>query len=153
MRIIAFTLVCLLIFVDAGDAKRTEQKRMEQEIIQLEKQMFAGIQKKDTVALSRILADDFVLRTPGAPAADKKAFLAAIQSIPVQILEVWSEDLAASVYGETGVLTGTQLARTRDDAGKETVSAQAFTDIFVRHDGHWLLVLAHSVEIPAQKKP
>lgn len=145
-------ILCFLPFAYACGQDRKHAETAQQEIIQLEKQMFAAIQKKDTAAISRILADDFVLRTPGAPPADKKAFLAAIQGIPAEIVAVWSEDLAANIYGDTGVLTGTQLARVRD-GGKEAVSAQAFTDIFIRRGGRWQLALAHSVEIPSPQKP
>ncbi len=153
MRVSASIMIAGLILGGVFAATRAGETTVDQAILQLEREMFAAIQKKDLPAIDRILADDFVLRTPGAPSADKKQFLAGIKAIPLEILAVWSEDLAVNVYGETGVLTGTQLARVRDAEGKEAVSVQAFTDIFVRRDGRWQLVLAHSVEIPSPRKP
>ncbi len=125
---------------------------LEQEIICIEKAMFAAIKAKDTQVMSQLLADDFLLRVPGSTAANKAAFLEGIKAIPVEIADVWSEDMAVNVYGEVAVLTGTQLARTRDGSGKEEVSAQAFTDVFAKRNGRWQMVLAHSVEIPPPAK-
>lgn len=89
-----------------------------------------------------------MLRAPGSPPVNKTAFIENILAIPVEIVDLWSEDMAVNVYGEIAVLTGTQLARTRDSAGQQQISAQAFTDIFAKRDGRWQMVLAHSVEIP-----
>ncbi len=125
---------------------------VETEIIAVEKQLFAAIKAKDPAALERLLTDDFILRVPGAPPADRAAFLQNVKAIPVEIVEIWSEDMHARGFGETAVLTGTQLARTRDSAGTTQVSAQAFTDVFVKRNGRWLLALAHSVEIPPPAK-
>ena len=46
-----------------------------------------------------------------------------------------------NVYGETAILTGIQIAEARAE-GKAEESAVAFTEVFVRPDGRWLMVLA-----------
>ena len=118
------------------------------QILQLERQMMAAIKNKDTAAIERLLAPDFIYRTPGAQDAGRADFLRIAQSIPVKIVDVWGDDLKVTLYGDVAVLTGIQKARTLDDKGQELLSAGAFVDVFRRRDGRWLMVLAHTVELP-----
>lgn len=136
----------------AQEAELTKQQRavqVEKEVRQVENEIFAAIQQKDTKKLAAILTDDFVYRDPLSGEISKAAFLDKISAIPVKIIAIWSDDMKANVYGEVAVLTGTQKAKTQAEAGKEEVSAAAFTDIFVKRDGKWLLTLAHGVELPS----
>lgn len=65
-----------------------------------------------------------------------------------KILSVTSNDMKANIYGDIAVLTGTQdsVVQLR---GRQLSERQVFTDVFRYRRGHWLLVLAHSVELPA----
>jgi hypothetical protein len=46
------------------------------------------------------------------------------------------------------VLTGVQRVKTMSADGKEEAGAGAFTDVFVRREGRWWMVLAYSVDLP-----
>lgn len=129
--------------------KQQQDSLIEKEIRQLEGDIFAAIQRKDTKKLEGILADDFVYRNPLEGEVARAAFLAGLKAIPVEISAIWSEDMKVNVYGDVAVMTGTQKARTLEATGKEVLSATAFTDIFVRRNGRWLLALAHGVELPS----
>jgi ketosteroid isomerase-like protein len=126
----------------------TSAAAVVQTIIKLEHETMAAIKDKNLEALRRILADDFVYRTPAGKDATKDEFLKNIASLPVKILSVRGEDLKVSVYGETAILTGVQEARARDSEGKEGTSRVAFTDVFLKRQGRWLLILAYGVELP-----
>jgi hypothetical protein len=54
-----------------------------------------------------------------------------------------------NVYGNIAVVTGLQIAKTAGDEGEEEKSAVAFTDVFVKQKGKWMLSLAHAVDLPA----
>jgi ketosteroid isomerase-like protein len=120
-----------------------------EKVIALEQETFAAISSRDAASLGRLLADDFVYRTATGDEFERSAFLRNITSLPMTILEVWGENLKATVFGETAVLTGVQKARVRDDKGCEIISAVAFTDVFIRRGGQWLMALAYGVELPA----
>ena len=120
-------------------------------VLRVERETMAAIRGKDAAALGDILADDFVYRTPGGADAGKAEFINNIASIPFELLAVWSEELHAFVHGETAVLTGVQRARYRTADGEEGVSSVAFTDVVVKRDGRWRMVLAHGVELPGAK--
>lgn len=116
-------------------------------ILEMEKETFEAIRNKDAAALSRILDEGFVYRTPHGQDAAKADFIKAVTSLPVQILEVRGENLRVSIYGETAVLTGVQHAKVQTAEGKEAVSSVAFTDIFVRRLEGWVMTLAFGVEL------
>ena len=110
----------------------------------------SAIKGKDTAALEPMLADECVYRTHFGVEADKGAFLESITSFPVEIISLRGEELKVNVYGETAVLTGVQVAEARPPEGEAEESAVAFTDVFVRRDGRWLIVLAYGVELPSE---
>ena len=117
-------------------------------VLRVERETMAAIRGKDVAALGRILADDFVYRTPGGADAGRAEFLSNIASIPFELLAVWGEGLHVFVNGETAVLTGVQRAQYRTADGAEGTSSVAFTDVLVRRGGRWLMALAHGVELP-----
>ena len=121
-------------------------------ILQIEREIMAAIKSKDAATLGPMLADEFIYRTHFGAEADKAAFLESIASFPVEILSLRAEELKVNVYGETAVLTGVQLAEARPPEGEAEESAVAFTDIFVRRDGRWLMVLAYGVELPSESE-
>jgi ketosteroid isomerase-like protein len=120
-----------------------------QAILQIERDIMAAIKNKDAATLEPLLADDFIYRTHFGAEADKAEFLKSIASFPVEILAIRGEELKVNVYGETAVLTGVQLAEARTPEGAAEESAVAFTDVFVKLEGRWLMVLAYGVELPS----
>ena len=54
--------------------------------------------------------------------------------------------MSVNVYGNIAVVTGLQIAKTAGGEGEEE-SAVAFTDIFVKLKGKWMLSLAHAVDL------
>jgi ketosteroid isomerase-like protein len=130
---------------DSNDASDVRQK-----ILQIENEIMAAIKNKDAATLESLIADDFVYRTHFGAEADKATFLESIAQFPVEILSLRGEELRVNVYGETAILTGVQVAEARPPEGETEESAVAFTDVFVRHDGRWLMVLAYGVELPSE---
>lgn len=122
--------------------------RDEQEIYEIERKIFGAIRAQDDETLATIVADDFVFRGPGQPEIGKSDFLQTIRSFPIDILDIWSDDMKVNFFGDIALLTGVQNARTRDTDGKEQLSAGAFSDVFAKRNGRWLLVLAYNVELP-----
>jgi len=123
------------------------------EILQLERDIMVAIKNKDAATLEPMVADDFIYRTHFGAEADKAEFLKSVASFPVEILAIRGEELKVNVYGETAVLTGMQLAEVRIPEGAAEEGAVAFTDVFVRRDGRWLMVLAYAVELPSEALP
>ena len=122
---------------------------VSEEILQLGLEIMAAIKNKDAATLDPLFADDFIYRTHFGAEAGKAEFLQSIASMPLEILSVSGEELKANVYGETAVLTGVQHAKARPLEGEAEESVVAFTDVFRRREGRWLMVLAYGVELPS----
>ena len=120
------------------------------EVLQLERDIMVAIKNKDAATLEPMVADDFIYRTHFGAEADKAEFLKTVASFPVEILAIRGEELKVNVYGDTVVLTGVQFAEVRMPQGATEEGAVAFTDVFVRRDGRWLMVLAYAVELPSE---
>jgi len=122
------------------------------EVLAIERDIMAAIRGKDVATLAPLLADDFIYRTHFGAEADKAAFLESVASFPVEILSLRGEELKVNVYGDTAVLTGVQIAEARPPEGETEESAVAFTDVFLRRNGQWLMVLAYGVELPSESE-
>jgi len=121
-----------------------------EEILQIARDIMAAIKQKDAATLAPVLADDFIYRTHFGAEADKTEFLQSITSMPLEILSIRAEELKVNVYGDTAVLTGVQHAEARPVEGEAEESVVAFTDVFVRREGRWLMTLAYGVELPSE---
>jgi len=123
-----------------------------QAILQIGSDIMHAIKNKDVATLEPVLGDDFIYRTHFGAEVDKAEFLKSIVAFPLEILAIRGEELKVNVYGETAILTGVQLGEARAE-GKVEESAVAFTDVFVRRGGRWLMVLAYGVELPSEELP
>ncbi|HLN99138.1 MAG TPA: nuclear transport factor 2 family protein [Pyrinomonadaceae bacterium] len=119
-------------------------------ILQIERRIMTAIKNKDALSLAPMLAEEFVYRTHFGAEASKSDFLDSIASFPIEVVSLQGEELKVNVFGETAILTGIQRAEARVPEGEIEESAVAFTDVFVRREGQWLMVLAYGVELPAE---
>jgi ketosteroid isomerase-like protein len=124
-----------------------------QELRRLEVEVFEAIKNQNTQALSRLLFDNYVYRSPGDDQLGKDDFLRLVEAFPVKVTALWGEEMRVNVYGETAIVTGIQLSKTRDNTGQEEMTATSFSDVFIRRAGRWLLALTLATdlaEIPPQ---
>ncbi len=118
-----------------------------QVILGIGQELFSAIQRKDAESFGRFLADDFIHRSRDGSVTGRSDFLRGISELPVEILSVSGENERVDVYGEVAVVTGVQRAKWRQGDGVEGVSLGAFTDVFCRREGKWMLVLAYNVDL------
>jgi ketosteroid isomerase-like protein len=122
-----------------------EPARAQRELLELERSVTQAIRERNAPRLRELLSDDFVYRGPGDVETDREAFLSSVAAIPGDILDVELVSVRAHVFGDAGVLTGSQRARVRLPDGTEVTDTQHFTDVCRWRDGRWWMVLAHSV--------
>lgn len=127
----------------------TRVDRAGEAVLRAERETMEAIGRKDAAALEAVLDEAFVYRTPSGAELSRAEFLQNVASLPAEILSVGGEGLKAELFGETAVITGVQRARVRAE-GQEAESVVAFTDVFVRRRGRWLLRLAYGVELPGR---
>jgi len=125
----------------------TNQHSIEEVILGIGEDVFNAIRKKDIESLGAFLTDDFVHRTPDGSESGKEDFLRGISAMPVEVESITGEHQRVDVFGEVVVLTGVQSAAWRQDEDVKGISLVAFTDVFVKRDGRWLIALAYGVDI------
>jgi hypothetical protein len=110
--------------------------------------VWGAMQAKNREAWMRVLADDFVLRTPGEEDRDRMAFVDRMTSFPGEVVSIACHDLRADEFGTAVVVTGVQHAilRMPNDARFEDFTMMS--NVFVSREGRWVMVLAHALSLP-----
>jgi len=133
--------------MSGSTTERHVDQNVEQVLLAIGQEIFAAIQRKDAEAFGRFLADDFVYRSHDGSATDRADFLRSISELPVEIVSISGENERVDVYGDVAVVTGVQRSEWRQADGVGGISLGAFTDVFSRREGKWMLVLAYNVDL------
>jgi ketosteroid isomerase-like protein len=110
--------------------------------------VWGAMQAKDADAWMRVLAADFVLRTPGEEDRGRSAYVERMTSFPGEVTSIACHDLQAKVFGSAVVVTGVQHALLRMANGAGFEDFTMMTNVFEQRDGRWVLVLAHALSLP-----
>jgi hypothetical protein len=120
-----------------------------QEVLDVQRvDVWGAMQSKSPDAWMRVLAEDFVLRTPGDEDRDRAAFVERMTSFPGEVESVACHDLRADRFGTAVVVTGVQhsVLRMPNDARFEDFTMM--TNVFLAREGRWVMVLAHALSLP-----
>ncbi len=119
----------------------------ERDLRRLEREWFDAIVKRDTRALNRILADDFVATGQDGTSATKQEVLDSFKVTTPGIDAIGSEDFRVRVYGNTAVVTGTSSYLRRN----QVVGKLKHTEVWVRRaPGRWQAVSWHATSVVDQ---
>ena len=122
-------------------------ENIQQELFRAQEQFWAALQRKDRKALERLLADDFIARSPGQSNQDRTAFIDTLTGFPVQVRSVGSDNLEVHVFGIAAVVTGVQVAQLELADGQVKENRIAITNVFQQQEGGWLMKLAHPISL------
>jgi ketosteroid isomerase-like protein len=125
---------------DHGQAGQHSQ--VEQDLMQIERDWAAAMVKKDTAALGRFTADDWVFTAPDGRLQTRAEIEAELGSGDLKFESSTVDDLKVRVFGDTAIVTG----RTTDKGqykGQDISGQYRFTDIFVKRNGRWQSVSTH----------
>jgi ketosteroid isomerase-like protein len=114
---------------------------------QVQEQFWVALKNKDRQAFERLLADDFVSRSPGQPNQDRSAFMDTLTDFPAQVRSVSSNNLEVHVWGEMAAVTGVQTAHLELADGQVQANVIAITNVFQWQEDRWLMKLAHAVSL------
>ena len=113
----------------------------EAEVGAADDQYTHGSLTKDLSELDSVWAETFI-DTSGSVVRNKREMLEAIKNGPkLQSLRV--DDRKIQVYGDAAVVTG-RFTLTSLRNGKRDSEAGRFTDVWIKQNGKWLCVAAHS---------
>ena len=129
------------------ESQTTSNKNLQLTVHHAQQQFWKALKDKDGQAFERILADDFVARSPGEPNQSRSEFIDTLTGFPARVRSVGSDNLEVHVLGTIAVVTGVQSAQIELADGQVKENRIAITNIFQDQEGRWLLKLAHAISL------
>ena len=132
------------------------RSRAEQEVRALERAWLDAYEQADTLAMDRIVGEDFLITFPDGSTQSKAQLMAMIRSQrrrgAASTLRFRTESVTSRAYGATVVLRGIVVtASTRNGVPAEERSR--YTDTSVPRAGRWQVVASHLSNPPAPAPP
>lgn len=123
--------------------------KVEQQVLQAEKDRFAAMIKGDRPALERILADDLTYTHSSALFESKEQFIKSVTSgnIDYVSIEPTESDWKVRVDGNTAIVNGTAAVNVID-TGKDLKIKLRYTTIHTNRDGRWQLRAWQATRLP-----
>jgi ketosteroid isomerase-like protein len=114
---------------------------VKEELLKLEKEFTQAIVKNDADAITRFLADDWIIIDADGGIVDKARFLGVIKSGALTHEMMESDEVAVRIYGEAAVVTGLTATKGKF-MGQEFSTRERATDVFVKQSGRWRCVFS-----------
>ena len=145
---LAFAIACLLPALVQAQTPGPAAK-VEQEVLQAEKDRFAAMIKGDKAALDRLLADDLTYTHSSALFESKAQFIASVTSGNIDYVSVTPSeaDWKVRVNGSTAIVNGVAAVNVID-TGKDLKIKVRYTTIHTNRGGHWQLQAWQATRFP-----
>jgi len=105
--------------------------------------------KRDTAALDRLLAGEYILTNPAGFVANKSEYLDGARADTATYESVTNYDQVVSLYGDAAVVVGGTTVKGRFD-GHEIGGQFRFTHVFVKREDRWQAVATQLTRIAQQ---
>ena len=123
--------------------------KVEQQVLQAEKDRFAAMVKGDRAALEKLIADDVTYIHSTALLENKEQFLKSVTSGNIDYVSIVPSepDWKIRVSGNTAIVNGVAAVNVVD-TGKDRKIRIRFTTVQVNRGGAWQLAAWQSTVIP-----
>jgi ketosteroid isomerase-like protein len=123
-----------------GGLPRTQKHESHRVIDQLEEAWRNAVLKSDTVAMSSLLADDFIAISPSGTLQSKEQTLANMRARATHLTTIEITDRKVRFYGTTALVTS-RADVSGSNAGGEFSGSFRYTRVYVRNaQGKWKIV-------------
>ena len=147
--VIALFIFALLATWAATQNQETASTAAATQVQNVERQWLDAYEQRDTAAMQRIVADDFLITFPDGSTQTKADLVAFTRQSPRpgHSAKFRTEGVRARVFGDTVVLTGRVISEYGRD-GKTSTEEMLYTDTYVRLNGRWQVVASHLTAAP-----
>jgi ketosteroid isomerase-like protein len=142
----AFALV-LLTLVLLRIATMNTPGSSEREVEKLEREVGEAITRRDTAALDRLLADDFIVTNPAGQVMTKKEAIAALTAPEYDLESLVNDEIKVRVFGDVALATALGTAKGRYK-GQDASGQFRYLRVWVKRQGCWQAVAAQSTNVP-----
>ena len=131
---------------------RADTAQTEKELLAFHDQWAEARIKGDVAFLERFYAPEFYIQNMNGHVVQRKDDIALFDRVrrgdkeTIKPQYIKDEGMKVSVYGDTAFVTGVENLK-GTHRGVYGEMALRFTNVFVRRDGRWQLVLSHSTRV------
>lgn len=155
--LVSLGAMAALISFAATPAAAADDPRVTAEVMALARAQWASeIAKQPAATQLSSLADDYTEFNPDYPTRlDGKELAVRMLSVTPDVVSVMSEMQNAKVqtYGDTAILTYNFVGLNRGADGKVKPNTAKSSRVYVRQNGHWMLVHANFAPVAAAQQP
>lgn len=130
----------------ANSTTSASVEQLKQEVLKVEAERNAAIMKGDVATLDKMYSDEIAWTNPRGELLTKSEILSHLQSGEQKFFSIKHSDRQMHVYGNTVVMTVFTRSSVRYK-GKTSDAPRRFTNVFVKENGHWLLVVHHATPV------
>jgi len=150
-RIAGIVGVFLVILPGFSGRASAQQDKVQQELVQIERDWCSAMVKRDAAALGKILADDYAAVNSRGVLSDKAGELADLKG-PNPMTSCVDDSVKVRVYADTAVVMGHgQRSGTYKGAAFKDRQV-SYTDVFVRRNGRWQCVASQGTAAAVSQK-
>ena len=114
----------------------------EQDVRRLERAWLDAYEKKDVVAMTAIVADDFTITFADGTILTKSQIIEALKRTGGTTFKFKTENVQSRAYGDTVILIGLVISEWTDN--DELMSDRSrYTDTYIKRNGKWQVVASH----------
>jgi ketosteroid isomerase-like protein len=117
------------------------------QLVYLEREWTDADLKKDTSWFERNFADNFTaIASRTGSLTNKREEINSMKNATIDFEEV--SDMNVRMEGDTGIVTGIDRVKGKDEKGQPFDRTSRFTDVYVKRDGRWQVVSSQGTLIP-----
>ncbi|SRR5216683_5508297 len=132
-------------------AQTPADKKVEAELLRIQREMIDTSLRGDKSAFERYTADTYIETDFNGAVTTRARILDNFLTPPPSMkptLEI--QDVQVHVYGDTAVMSSRGIYRAEANGQKVTNSFRE-TDVWLRRDGRWQMIASHASEIPPDR--
>lgn len=154
-----FSLVALTLVL-SGLAVAQTNKKVEEEVLKLEKEWFEAYLRSDVDTVDRIEADDFLVITATSQGySPKERQMSGIRSrteaVRKRLASVTRslDQVKIRTYENVAIINGINIQTRPDDTGKTSTTKAVYTSVWMKREGRWRVVNSQFTDLPEPKPP
>jgi len=138
---------CSIALAQTPRSQASENRRVEQRILQLEKEGREATLKNDIAATDRLLAEKWLNVNPDGSITSKSQLMELLRAGSFQIMSIENGEVVVRVFDETAVVTGRSTTKREGEDGEIVTRQVRFTRVYAKPRGRWQVVSAHNTLI------
>jgi hypothetical protein len=142
-------LLIVAVILALSPVMSAQTGKVEQQVLQAEKDRFAAMVKGDRAVLEKLLADDLTYTHSTALLETKEQFIKSVTSGNIDYVSIVpsASDSKVRVNGNTAIVNGLAAVNVID-TGKDRKIRIRYTTVYTNRGGAWLLQAWQSTVVP-----